>query len=264
MMEAILPYLLTGVVSGVLAGLLGIGGGLVIVPALTFLLASHNTEHVMHVAIGTSLAVVTVTALSSTRAHHLRGTVRWSIWARLSPGLFIGTLTGALIADQLRGETLRLFFAVFELLVALQLMFKLQAKPVTQCPKTFVVAGVSLVIGIICAFVGVGGGIIIVPLLVWLCIPMKEAISTSAACGLPIALAGTLGFMLTGLDVNTQLPAWSTGYIYWPAFLGISITSVLFAPLGAKMAHALPANVLRQVFAMFILLLAILMFVGRH
>jgi len=260
MMEAILPYLLTGVVSGILAGLLGIGGGLVIVPALVFLLASDGTEHVMHIAIGTSLAVVAVTALSSTRAHHLKGTVRWPIWVRLSPGLFIGTLTGALVADQLGGETLRLFFAVFELLVALHLMFKVQAKPVAQFPKAFVVFALSFLIGIICAFAGVGGGVMVVPLLIWLCIPIKEAISTSAACGLPIAFAGTLGFMLTGWDMNTQLAAWSTGYIYWPAFLGISVTSVLFAPLGAKIAHALPANVLRQVFAIFLLLLAILMF----
>jgi len=259
-MESILPYLLTGVVSGVLAGLLGIGGGLVIVPALVFLLASHGTESVMHVAIGTSLAVVAVTALSSTRAHHLKGTIRWSIWVRLSPGLFIGTLTGALVADQLRGETLRLFFAIFELLVALHLMFKRQAKPMVQFPKALVTFAISFLIGIVCAFAGVGGGVMIVPLLIWLCIPVKEAISTSAACGLPIAFAGTFGFMLMGWDMNKQFSAWSTGYIYWPAFLGISVTSILFAPLGVKISQALPANVLRKMFAVFLLVLAILMF----
>lgn len=260
-MESILFYLLTGIVSGVLAGLLGIGGGLIIVPALAYLLARSGIEPIMHVAVGTSLAVVTLTALSSTKAHHSKGTVRWTIWAKLSPGLFVGTLTGALIADRLSSETLKLFFAGFELLVALHLIFKRQTQSAAQFPALFMRLTLSFLIGIICAFAGIGGGIMVVPLLTWLGINIKEAISTSAACGFPIALAGTIGFIWIGLDASTPLPSWSTGYIYWPAVVSISLPSVLFAPLGAKLAHILPANVLRQVFAVFLLLLAIGMLV---
>ncbi|MDH5326178.1 MAG: sulfite exporter TauE/SafE family protein [Gammaproteobacteria bacterium] len=259
-MEQILLFLLTGVVSGILAGLLGIGGGLIIVPALNYILTGDPT-HTMHVAIGTSLAVVTLTAISSARAHHKKGTLNWDYWRLLSPGLFSGTLAGAFIADMLQGETLRNFFAVFEVLVALQLLLDLNAKPSNKTPGFFALFLVTLPIGMVSAFAGIGGGSMVVPLLMWLRLPIKQAISTSAACGLPIAIAGTSGFMLTGLDVTSELSTMSTGFIYWPAFLFISIPAVLLAPVGAKIAHALPSQLLRIGFALFLILLAIFMFV---
>ena len=258
-MEHMLLYLLTGVVSGLLAGLLGIGGGLVIVPAVSFLL-NDGSNYTMHIAIGTSLAVVMLTAISSTRAHHKKGTVNWHYWCLLSPGLFNGTLAGALIADLLQGITLRNFFAAFELVVAIQLLLNLKAKPSERKPIPVLLFLITFPIGIICAFAGVGGGIMVVPLLLWLRLPIKEAISTSAACGLPIAIAGTIGFIVIGLDAQSSLPPMSTGFIYWPAFFLISIASVLFAPLGAKLAHALPSNALRQIFALFLVTLAMLMY----
>jgi len=261
--DAIIYYLLAGVVSGVLAGLLGIGGGLIIVPALVYLLPLANIapELVMHLAVGTSLAVVTVTALSSARAHHKKGTVNWALWRVLSPGLIAGTSTGAFIADQLSGHSLRLFFVVFELLVAVQLVLGKQAQPADRVPPFYVTLIAAFLIGVVCAFAGVGGGIMIVPLLVWMKLTIKQAVSTSAACGVPIAIAGSIGYMVTGLDVPVALPAWTTGFVYWPAFFGISITSVLFAPYGAKLAHALPSHILRQVFAVFLVLLAGLMLI---
>lgn len=258
-MDHLLLYLATGVVSGILAGLLGIGGGLIIVPALVFLLGD-TAEHVMHMAVGTSLAVVIPTAVASTRAHHKKGTVHWHYWKILTPGLFSGTLIGAFIADQLPGHTLRNIFAVFELLVALQLALGLKAKATARDLGILPIFCITFLIGIVCAFAGVGGGIMVVPLLSWLRLPIKSAISTSAACGMPIATAGTIGFILIGLGEESSLPDLSTGFIYWPAFLFISLSSILFAPLGAKLAHALPADILRRIFAIFLLLLAILMF----
>lgn len=260
--QNILPYLLTGAVAGILAGLLGIGGGLIVVPALVYLLVAVPDQLIMHVAIGTSLAVVTVTAISSSYSHHRRGTVRWDLWRSLSPGLIVGTLCGAFVADQLSGDVLKNFFVIFQLLVALQLAFGRQASPAEKLPSVVLVMGSAFLIGIVCAFAGVGGGIMVVPLLVWLRIPIKEAISTSAACGLPIAVTGSIGYMIAGFNTAEQLPMWSTGYVYWPAFIGISVTSVLLAPYGAKLAHALPSHILRWVFAVFLLTLAVLMFFG--
>ena len=257
-MEPTLLYILTGVVSGVLAGLLGIGGGLVIVPAITFIL-SGATENLMHTALGTSLSIVVLTALSSTRAHHKRGTINWAYWKLLAPGLFIGTLAGAFIADYIRGETLRQFFAIFELLVASQLALGLQARPGKGNPAASTIFGLALPIGMISAFAGIGGGTMVVPLLSWLRLSIKEAVSTSAACGLPIAIAGSMGFIVIGLGVENTFPGPSSGFVYWPAFVFIGIPSIFFAPLGAKLAHALPPRVLRLVFACFLLILAVLM-----
>lgn len=251
--------LATGVISGVLAGLLGIGGGLVIVPALTFILGP-SSPYVIHTAIGTSLAVIILTALSSTRAHHKKGSIDWYYWILLTPGLFNGTLLGALIADQLEGAVLRQFFALFELLVAIQLAVGLKAKPAQKEASVYKIFLMSFPIGIICAFAGIGGGIMVVPLLCWLRLSIKQAVSTSAACGLPIAVAGSIGFLLMGLDADHPLSSSSTGFIYWPALLYIGVPSILFAPLGAKLAHALPAVALRLVFAAFLLILAALMF----
>lgn len=260
-MEPILLYIVTGIISGILAGLLGIGGGLIIVPALVFIL-SDSSEYVMHTAVGTSLSIVMLTALSSTRAHYKKGTINGFYWRLLTPGLFMGTLAGAFLADQLRGETLRYFFALFELLVAIQLSLDLKAKPGHRKPGAFSVFCISLPIGLVSALAGIGGGTMVVPFLSWTRLTIQEAVSTSAACGIPIAIAGTIGFMVIGLDVDSKLASASTGFVYWPAFLSISIPSVLFAPLGAKLAHALPPQVLRRIFALFLLMLAIFMFLG--
>ncbi|MFV2054967.1 MAG: sulfite exporter TauE/SafE family protein [Thiohalomonadales bacterium] len=258
-MEIILAYLLVGVVAGLLAGLLGIGGGIVIVPALSFLLQI-TPDYVMHVAVGTSLAIVAVTATSSAWAHSRKGTVKWPVIYRLTGGLIVGTLIGVLLVNQLSSDNLRVFFAVFELLVAIHIAIGVQTPSATVQPSMLILSIASLTIGIVSAFAGVGGGVMLVPLLLWLGLTFKQAISTSAACGVPIAIAGSIGFMLIGTDTSAQLPEMSTGYVYWPAFLSIAFTSVLFAPLGAKLAHALPADVLRKIFASFLFVVGMLMF----
>jgi len=246
--------LFLGVVAGILAGLLGIGGGVVIVPVLFWILGA-NAEipaaHLMHIALGTSLATIVITSLSSILAHHRRGAVQWPIVWKLAPSLVIGTLLGAVIADALPSDGLRLFFAVFILLVSVQLGLDIQVSPHRQVPGKSGLGIAGLVIGKLSALVGIGGGTLTVPFLLWCNVPIRHAVATSAAGGFPIAVAGTMGFMATGWYVG-DLPAWSSGYIYWPAFVAIAPVSLLFAPLGAKLAHTLPVDLLKRFFAVYL------------
>jgi len=233
-------YLCLGAVAGTLAGLLGVGGGLIIVPvlALVFREAGMDPELIMHLAIGTSLATIVLTSLSSVRAHHRRGAVLWPLVWRLSPGIVLGALLGAVLADAMHGLWLSRFFGVFELFVAVQMAMGLRPAPHRGLPGAAGMFGAGGLIGTVSAIVGIGGGTLTVPFLSWCNVEMRKAVATSSACGLPIALAGALGFVLTGLDAR-GLPAWSSGYVYWPAFLGIVVASVAFAPMGAALAHRL-------------------------
>ncbi len=252
-MEILVLYLAVGAVAGVLAGLLGVGGGLVIVPALMFSFQAQGFEPavLMHMAVGTSLLTIVFTSLSSIRAHHRRGAVIWALVRRLAPGIVVGGLLGAAIADLMPGEILRRVFAVFVLLVAAELGFGSPPAPHRALPGTLGMGVAGVVIGAVSAVVGIGGGSLTVPFLAWCNVAVRSAVAVSAACGLPIALSGSLGFLLTGLG-EAGLPTWSTGYLYWPAMLGIAVASVLTAPYGARLAHQLPGGVLRRVFAVFL------------
>jgi hypothetical protein len=259
-MGELLPYLLLGSVAGLLAGLLGVGGGLVIVPVLAWLFhaAGMSPEVVMHMAIGTSLATIVPTSLSSVWAHHRLGAVLWGAVARLAPGIVAGAALGAALADRLPGESLRLIFGLFELAVALQMGLNLRPAPHRVLPGRAGMWGAGSLIGLVSAVVGIGGGTMTVPYLQWCNVPMRQAVATSSACGLPIALAGTTGFIVAGWDAPA-LPAWSSGYLYWPAFAGIAVASVLLAPVGARLAHRLPTAVLKRFFALFLVFLGLRM-----
>jgi len=258
--ETLILYLLLGAFVGVLAGLFGVGGGLVIVPALVFIFKGQgvSAEVIMHLAIGTSLATIMITSVSSVRAHHQHGAVLWLAFRKLAPGIVVGTLLGSYIVDQLPNNALRIIFGLFELLVAAQMGFGIKTSPHHQLPGWPGMSLTGIIIGKVSAIIGIGGGTLTVPFLVWCNVGMRQAVATSAACGLPIAIAGTAGFMLTGWN-EPQLPAWSSGYIYWPAFAGIALASVLFAPLGATLAHTLPADKLKRYFAIFLAFLGIRM-----
>ncbi|HEY0721806.1 MAG TPA: sulfite exporter TauE/SafE family protein [Gammaproteobacteria bacterium] len=255
---ALAAYLLLGVAAGVLAGMLGVGGGLVIVPVLLWLFALQGFDGgvVMHLAVGTSLATIVFTSLSSIRAHHRRGAVLWPVVAQLTPGVILGAWLGAAVANLLPTSSLRTLFAGFELLVAGQMAFEYAASPHRQLPGRFAIGGVGLCIGTVSAVVGIGGGTLTVPFLTWCNVAMRNAVATSAACGLPIALAGAIGFVVSGWH-HPALPAASSGYLYWPALFGIALTSMLFAPLGARLAHTLPVRTLKRFFALFLALLGI-------
>jgi len=260
----LLAYLLTGAVAGLMAGLLGIGGGLVIVPALALLFTAHGMvdAHLMHVAVGTSLATIVPTSISSLLAHHRRGSVLWPQVQALLPGIVAGGLGGAWLARQISSPGLAGFFGLFECAVAVQLW--LAARPAAHrgLPGAPAMAGAGGVIGAVSALLGIGGGTLTTPFLLWNGIDIRHAVGTSAACGLPIAVAGAGGFAFTGLTVMSGV-AWTSGFIYWPAVAGIVLASVPAAPLGARLAHWLPRGVLQRVFALFLLLVGLNMVLGH-
>lgn len=263
MILELLPFLAVGLVSGILAGLLGVGGGIVIVPGLAFLLAGGDVppDRLMHVAVGTSLACIVVTSMSSLYAHHRRGAVQWHIFRMMAPGILFGAVLGALIADDLHSRALATVFGVFLLLVATRMLFGGQPVPGRSLPRALALGAWSTGIGALSSLLGIGGGTMTVPLLTWSNVPLHGAVGTAAAIGLPIALAGTAAFVVTGWNA-AGLPVHSTGYVYWPAFLAVAPVSVAAAPFGARLAHALPVHRLRMIFAGFIVLIALRMLLG--
>lgn len=260
-MDTLLIYLAVGALAGFIAGLFGVGGGLIIVPVLVYLFSQQgmHSDYLVHMAVGTSLATIVFTSISSVRAHHQHGAVLWPVFWKLSVGIVVGALLGAAIADWMSSIVLRRFFAVFEWLVAIQLLIGFKPKPTRTLPGNAGLFGVGSIIGTLSAIVGIGGGTLTVPYLVWNNVDMRKAVATSSACGLPIAIAGAAGFVITGL-LQTSLPGWSVGYLYLPAFAGIVIASVLFAPLGARVAHWLDPAKLKRTFGVFLLLLGTYMF----
>ncbi|MFO1429264.1 MAG: sulfite exporter TauE/SafE family protein [Candidatus Competibacteraceae bacterium] len=256
-------YMAIGAATGVVAGLLGVGGGLIIVPALAWIFHLHGMPEpvIMHLALGTSLATIIVTSISSVRAHHRHRAVLWSVFRQLAPGLVIGTLLGSKLAGTLRSDTLRIIFGIFELTVAAQMGFGFKPAAHRNLPGTGGMVTAGGLIGLVSAVVGIGGGSLTVPFLTWCNATIHKAVATSAACGLPIAIAGAVGYMITGWG-HPELPPWSLGYVYGPALLGIALISMLSAPWGAKLAHSLPTATLRKAFAGFLGLVGIKMLIG--
>jgi uncharacterized membrane protein YfcA len=259
----LLTYSAVGAVAGVLAGLLGIGGGLVIVPMLVYCFTRQGVSYdlIMHMALGTSMASIIFTAFSSFYYHHKRGAVQWTIVRRIVLGILVGTFLGSWIASSLSTNFLKGFFVLFLYYVAVQLLSNRQPKASRQLPRRFGMFGVGNVIGGISSLLGIGGGTLSVPFMMWCNISVHQAIGTSAAIGFPIAIAGTVGYVWHGLRV-AGLPAYSVGYVYLPALLGIVCASVLTAPLGVLLAHRLPVPKLKRVFALLLLLVGTRMLIG--
>lgn len=255
----LLIYLITGAFVGFAAGLLGIGGGLIIVPVLTTALVYFtNSDHVVHMAIATSLATILITSLSSVRAHHQHGAVRWDAFKLLAIGVLAGAFIGGWISQYFSGKQLAIIFGFLELLIALNMLFAIKPNPSRSLPGFWPNTFVGVIIGKLASIVGIGGGTLTTPYLVWNNISMHQAIATSTAVSLPVALAGTIGYILAGMSAD-NLPAYTTGYVYWPAFLGIIASSIFFAPIGARVAHRLNAKPLKRIFGIFLLGLAIKM-----
>lgn len=250
-------YLATGALAGFFAGLLGVGGGVIVVPVLAMLFAGQGfpAREVLHLALGTSMAAILFTAASSLRAHHAHRAVLWPVLRRLTPGILLGTSLGAYLAAFLSSRTLSVGFVAFMLFVAGQMLAERRPQPGRGLPGW---SGLSLaggVIGAVSSLVAIGGGALTVPFLIWCNVSPRQAIGTSAAVGLPVAVGGTLGYVWNGWG-HAGLPAGSFGFVYLPALAVILIASVLTAPLGARLAHRLPVRVLRRVFAGLLLLLS--------
>ena len=258
--EWIVAFLLLGAFVGFMAGLLGVGGGGIMVPMLTTIFIAQGVpiEQVVHLALGTSMASIIFTSLSSMRAHQAKGGVLWPIVKGMAGGILVGTFIATFIAASISSLYLAIFFALFMAYVALQ-MFK-NNKPTAD--KDISGSGELLLagggIGAISALVSIGGGSLTVPYLIWRNIELKKAIGTSAAIGLPISIAGTLGFLINGWS-NTSMADFTVGFIYLPAVILISMMSFIFAPYGVKMAHQLPVPVLKKVFALLLIMLSIKM-----
>jgi len=256
-MEWYLAYFLLGAFVGFFAGLLGIGGGLILVPVLSWMFDAQHLggEQNLHLALGTSMAAILYTAASSARTHYAHGAVNMGIVRGMTPGLLLGTLLGTLFASGSPQLYLSVFFALFVYFAAAQMLLGFKPKATRQLPGR---AGMTLVgsgIGAISSLVSIGGGTLSVPYMLWHNIPFKQAIGTSAALGFPIALGGTLGYVATGLMLHT-LPGGTLGFVYLPALFMLIFGSAFTTPLGAKATHRLPLKPLRSGFAILLLVLA--------
>ncbi|MDP3759307.1 MAG: sulfite exporter TauE/SafE family protein [Ramlibacter sp.] len=253
---------LLGIGTGFLAGLLGIGGGMLMVPFLTIILSGQGVapDLAVKMAIATSMATIIFTSISSVRAHHKRGAVRWDIVKRLAPGIVIGSMIGSLgVFALLKGSYLAIFFGLFVGFSATQMFLDKKPKPTRQMPGTGGQFAAGGFIGFLSGLVGAGGGFISVPFMTWCNVAIHNAVATSAALGFPIAAANVIGYVVSGLKVQ-DLPPASFGYIWLPGLVVIAACSFFMAPVGAKAAHALPVGRLKRIFAIILYVLAAYMF----
>jgi uncharacterized membrane protein YfcA len=263
MLTTLLIYSAVGGIAGILAGLLGIGGGLVIVPMLVyaFEIQAIPRQLIMHLALATSMASIMFTSVSSFMAHHRRGAVHWDVVKKIVVGILTGTFLGSYFASSLSTNFLKVFFVIFLYFVAIQLLLGKKPKGGRDLPGMAGMFAVGNIIGVVSSFVGIGGGSLSVPFMLWCNIKVHNAIGTSAAIGLPIAVAGTVGYIVGGWKV-AALPTYSVGYVYLPALFGIAAASVFTAPLGVKLAHSLPVDKLKRVFSLLLLVVATKMLVS--
>ncbi len=257
MIEIFLVSILLGMVTGLLAGLFGIGGGLVIVPVLVILFTAQGfpAELIVLMAVATSLASIILTAIASISAHHRLGSVVWVKVFSLSPGIIIGAAVGAVIAKHINADTLRIILVVFLLYVAIQMAFQIKPKSDQIKQSRILDFLVANAIGLLSSIVGIGGGTLTVPYLVRGQMLMRNAVAVSSACGLPIAIAGTVSYAILGWN-TLDLPEWSLGYVYLPVFVGTGLSSIATAPVGAKLAHKLPAAKLKRYFSLLLFVMA--------
>lgn len=255
----LIAQLLTlGIGTGFLAGLLGIGGGMIMVPFLTYFITARGVspDLAVKMAIATSMATIIFTSISSVRAHHKRGAVRWDIAKGLSPGIVLGSLAASLgVFALLKGSWLAIFFGLFVTFSATQMFLDKKPAPTRQIPGTGGQLAAGGVIGFLSGLVGAGGGFVSVPFMTWCNIAIHNAVATSAALGFPIALFNAVGYAFSGQTVQ-GLPPYSLGYIWLPALGLIALTSVFMAPVGAKAAHAMDVKKLKRVFACILYVLA--------
>ncbi len=253
-------YLAIGLAVGFLAGLLGIGGGMVMVPMLVFVFTAKGfpVEHMMHLALATALATIAFTSLSSVRAHHRHGGVDWAVARTMAPGILAGSLAAALAAGFIPTRPLAIFFTGFMFYAAAQMFVEIKPRAGRQLPGRAGLFAAGAGIGAISSVLAAGGAFLSIPFLAWCNLPLKRAIGTAAANGFPIAVAGTVGYVLQGSRAP-DLPQWSLGYVYLPALLLIVAASMPMAPLGARLAHRLPVKRLRVVFALMLFALGLRM-----
>lgn len=259
--EWIVAFLVLGAVVGFMAGLLGIGGGGIMVPVLTsiFLAQGVPVDEVVHLALGTSMASIVMTSFASMRAHKKHNNVLWDVMKVMAIGVIIGTFSATFLATYLKSAQLAIFFSIFMAYVSIQMAIDKKPKPSRQIVGSKGLFGGGLFIGIISALVSIGGGSLTVPFLVWQNVDLKKAIGTSAAIGFPLSIAGTLGYMVNGMQQTHGSSELMLGFVYLPGVILISMMSFFTAPYGAKVAHKLPVAKLKKVFALLLMALSLKM-----
>ncbi len=253
-------YAVLGACFGFLAGLLGIGGGAVSVPLMTMAYSAQGFDRasILHLALGTGMATIVFTSLSSLRAHHQHGAVDWSTVRTLAPSIVIGTLLGTSIIPFIPTFPLAIIFVSFLGYMSITMFSNWKPKPTRQFPGTLGASVAGLFIGVISGIVSIGGGALTIPFMAFCNVPLHRAIGTSAAIGFPLALTGTIGYIVNGWGV-TSLPHGSVGYVYLPALIPYAIASMALAPVGARVAHRTGTGTLKRIFAIVLAFLAIKM-----
>lgn len=251
-------YLLAGACAGLIAGLFGVGGGVIVVPVLIVVFeAQHFPPEVLtHMAVGTSLATILFTSISSVWHHHRLGSVHWILFRPMSAGIVLGSTLGVMTVLQLDGELVKKLIGGFAVLVSLKMFLQARHESSRPLPGSITLVPAGIVIGWVSAIFGIGGGTLSVPFLSRYELAMKRVVGSAAACGLPIAIAGTATNVVMGIGLPAR-PEWSLGYIYVPAVAGIVLTSIVFAKVGAGLAHRLPAERLKKLFALALMLVGI-------
>ncbi|MBU2923859.1 sulfite exporter TauE/SafE family protein [Colwellia sp. 4_MG-2023] len=252
--------LFLGAITGFLAGLLGIGGGLIVVPALVYLLPQLgiSNEVIMPMALATSLSTIVITSSSATLAHHKNRNIPWNITKPLMFIVAFGALVGAFIADHLSAQALTSFFAIAVVILASYMLLSIRLQRYKEMPSKIKLQFISLLTGVVASLMGMAGGAILVPILTYFGTPLRHCIGIATVCGVMVALFGSLGYIISGFG-NELLPAWSLGYVYLPALSGIALTSSLFAPVGVKYAAKVPVQTLKKLFAIFLIIVAMKM-----
>ncbi len=255
----------TGALVGLLAGLLGVGGGLIVVPILLYLLPHFGINHELttHMAIATSLATIVFTSFASIKAHNRHGTIIWQVFWSMTPGVIIGGLLGSYATKYIPSDNLKLLFGIFALLIASQMIFKFRPTPNMREPGKIRLAMSGAVIGTLSTLVGIGGGSLTVPYLSFWNTKMAKAVGTSSAIGLPLSLSGTAGFIITGWNI-TDKPAYSLGFIFLPAFFGIVLVSSFTAQIGARLAQKLSSKILSRIFALFLIIVGVDIIINNY
>lgn len=252
-----LAYPLLGIFAGFIAGLFGIGGGLTLVPILYMIFSAQGfpEAHIMHLALGTSMATIVLTSIASMRAHQRYGAVRWDVVKGLAPGLVCGTLGGSLFVDLVPTHFLAMAFTAIVCYASLQMVLDIKPKPKRGLPGTPGLMMVGALIGIVSSLVAAGGGFLSIPFMVFCNVAIHQAVGTSAVLGFPIAVAGLVGYLIAGWGIHGQ-PPYTVSFVYLPAFVGVIALSIPIAPFGAKLAHSLPVKPLKRGFGIFLALIA--------
>lgn len=253
----LLSYPLLGIFAGFIAGLFGVGGGLTLVPLLFMMFAAQDfpSAHLMHLALGSSMTTIVFTSLASMRAHHGHGAVRWDIVRAMAPGLLLGTFGGSLLAGIVPTRPLVMVFTCVVYYASLQMILDFKPQAHRQLPGAVALFAAGGAIGVVSSLVAAGGGFLSIPFMIFCNVAIHGAVGTSSALGFPIALAGMIGYIVAGWSAS-DLPAYTLGYVYLPASIGVVALSMLAAPFGARLAHRLPVKQLKRYFGIFLALLA--------